>query len=135
MFRSSPAIENRVWDTFEPTPPIPTYLVAFIVSDFSFISESSRTFKVWARENAIDNAKYILKEGQQLLKQLENYTGIQYILPKMDMAAIPDFQAGAMENWGLTTYRYTRTNFQTSVLSKAQQSRFWPKMVALACVI
>lgn len=83
--------------------PMSTYLVAFTVSDFYHLSDGN--FKVWARASAIEQARYALKIGPQILRYYEDYFQIQYPLPKTDMIAIPDFAAGAMENWGLITYR------------------------------
>jgi len=84
-----------------------TYLVAFIVSDFSSTdSNTIYNFTAWARPNAIDNAAYSQEVGPQLVEYFEDYTGIKYQFPKIDQVALPDFASGAMENWGLITYRY-----------------------------
>jgi aminopeptidase N len=84
-----------------------TYLVAFIVSDFeSLNSNAVYNFSAWARPNAIDNAEYSQLVGPQLVNFYENYTDIDYKFPKIDQVAVPDFASGAMENWGLITYRY-----------------------------
>lgn len=85
-----------------------TYLVAFIVSEFSSITDDEKRINVWARKNAIESCSYALKQSVKLLKNLEDYTGIAHALPKLDVVAIPDFKIGAMENWGMTTYRYHR---------------------------
>lgn len=85
-----------------------SYLVAFIVSDYESIENESGNFSIWARANAIEHAAYSLSIGPQILDFLGTYTNVSYSLPKMDMAAIPDFSAGAMENWGLVTYRLVR---------------------------
>lgn len=81
-----------------------TYLVAFVVCDFKALR--SGTFAAWAREGSLESAKYTLEIGPQILQFLEDFFKIKYPLPKMDMIAIPDFAAGAMENWGLITYRW-----------------------------
>lgn len=80
-----------------------TYLVAFCVSDFKNISNG--IFSIWARSSALSQAQYSLKIGPIILKYYERFFGIKYPLPKLDMVALPDFGAGAMENWGLITYR------------------------------
>lgn len=80
-----------------------TYLVAFAVTDFRHLSAGN--FSVFARSDAINSAKYALNIGPKILKFLEEFFQIPYPLPKMDMIALPDFNAGAMENWGLITYR------------------------------
>jgi len=41
-----------------------------------------------------------------VLEFYESFFGIDYPLAKEDMAAIPDFAPGAMENWGLVTYKF-----------------------------
>jgi hypothetical protein len=92
---------------FEETEKMSTYLVAFIVSDFESLSSDAKyNFSAWARPNAIDNAQYSQAIGPRLVDFYEHYTGIDYEFPKIDQVAVPDFAAGAMENWGLITYRY-----------------------------
>ncbi|XP_031787739.1 uncharacterized protein LOC107982070 [Nasonia vitripennis] len=91
--------------TFHTTPIMSTYLLAFVVSDFKSKANMAENFTVYARPNAIKHADLAVKTGEKLLKALANYTGIEFEIPKMDQAAIPDFAAGAMENWGLVLYR------------------------------
>uniref|UniRef100_A0A673BXY6 Aminopeptidase n=1 Tax=Sphaeramia orbicularis TaxID=375764 RepID=A0A673BXY6_9TELE len=87
-------------DYFDTTVKMSTYLVAYIVSDFVSIS-------IYAVPDKIDQTTFALDAAVKLLDFYDDYFDIPYPLPKQDLAAIPDFQSGAMENWGLTTYRET----------------------------
>lgn len=86
-----------------------TYLVAVIVSDFKdkTIKTDGTTLSVYARPNAISQAEYALSVMPSLLNYFWATYNLKYHLPKLDMAALPDFPSGAMENWGLLTYRET----------------------------
>lgn len=66
---------------------------------------SDKNFAVWARKEALPSAAYALEIGPKILSFLEDYYKIKFPLPKIDMIALPDFKAGAMENWGLLTFR------------------------------
>lgn len=82
--------------------------MAFIVSDFGHLSgDTSRDVpqRTFARPNAVNQSTLMLSAGERIMDALEGYLGVNYSLPKMDQAGIPDFSAGAMENWGLVTYR------------------------------
>ncbi|XP_061117877.1 endoplasmic reticulum aminopeptidase 1-like [Conger conger] len=95
-------------DHFDMSVKMSTYLLAFIVSDFLSISKMSQhgvKISVYAVPEKIDQAEFALEAAVRLLDFYEDYFDIPYPLPKQDLAAIPDFQSGAMENWGLTTYR------------------------------
>lgn len=88
-------VDGYVWDVYEQSVPMSTYLVAFVVCDF--VSKSSgKDFSVWARKDAIRSMDYALKIGPKVLNFLEDFFGIKYPLPKTDMIAIPDFAYGAM---------------------------------------
>lgn len=80
-----------------------TYLVAFVVSDFK--KNTNGSFSVWTRESAINQTAFSLRIGPAILKYYEDFFQIKFPLPKIDMVALPDFSTGAMENWGLITYR------------------------------
>lgn len=98
-----------------------TYLVAFIISDFRPVEVGN--FRVWAKPNTIDQAKYALNIGMQGLDYLSKRFKQNYQISKMDMVAVPDFSAGAMENWGLITYRESRLLYdEHSTSDVAKQS-------------
>ncbi|XP_037929062.1 aminopeptidase N-like, partial [Teleopsis dalmanni] len=115
------SLPNYVWDHFAESLPMSTYLVAYAITDFSVLSDGN--FSVWARTNAINSARYALKVGPKILKFLEQFFDIDFPLPKMDMIALPDFQAGAMENWGLITYRETTMLFEEGISATTNKQR------------
>ncbi|KAJ6646807.1 Aminopeptidase N, partial [Pseudolycoriella hygida] len=97
--------------TFETTPIMSSYLLAFVVSDFDYSSnelglpEGETEQRVYARPDEKARTEFALENSVKFLKQLEVWADYPYELPKMFSAAIPDFAAGAMENWGLITYK------------------------------
>ncbi|XP_030624172.1 endoplasmic reticulum aminopeptidase 1 [Chanos chanos] len=95
-------------DHFDESVKMSTYLVAFIVCDFLSVTKTSQhgvQISVYTVPEKIGQAGYALDTAVTLLDFYDDYFDIPYPLPKQDLAAIPDFQSGAMENWGLTTYR------------------------------
>uniref|UniRef100_A0A3B4T948 Aminopeptidase n=1 Tax=Seriola dumerili TaxID=41447 RepID=A0A3B4T948_SERDU len=97
-------------DNFDTTVKMSTYLVAYIVSDFLSVSKTTQhgvKISIYAVPEKIDQTAFALDAAVKLLDFYDDYFDIPYPLPKQDLAAIPDFQSGAMENWGLTTYRET----------------------------
>ncbi|XP_051551970.1 leucyl-cystinyl aminopeptidase-like [Myxocyprinus asiaticus] len=96
-------------DEFEKSVNMSTYLVAFIVAEFSGVSKNvSKTMvSVYAIPDKRDQVYYALETAGKLLEFYNTFFEIDYPLSKLDLVAIPDFLAGAMENWGLITFRET----------------------------
>ena len=93
---------------FSRTPLMSTYLLAFIVGELNVIETAN--FRVPVRVYAtpasdIEHGRFSLELAARTLDFYEKTFDSPFPLPKMDMVAIPDFSAGAMENWGLVTYR------------------------------
>ncbi|XP_008943158.1 PREDICTED: endoplasmic reticulum aminopeptidase 1-like, partial [Merops nubicus] len=119
-----------VEDHFDTTVKMSTYLVAFIISDFKSISKITShgvKISVYTVPDKIDQAHYALDAAVKLLDFYEDYFSIPYPLPKQDLAAIPDFQSGAMENWGLTTYRESALLYDPE--KSPASSKLWITMV------
>ena len=94
---------------FATTPKMSTYLVAFLVGDFQCTSgESDGTpIRACATPDKVEYTKFALSSAEFILHYYNDYFGIKYPMPKLDMIALPDFEAGAMENFGAITYRET----------------------------
>ncbi|XP_072933282.1 aminopeptidase N-like isoform X2 [Epargyreus clarus] len=116
-----------VWDRFANSVPMSTYLVAFVVSTFGHVTSapglSDTTFRIWARSDAIDQTAYAASLGPKVLTYFEKFFNVSFPLPKQDMFAIPDFSAGAMENWGLITYRETALLYDKTESSFTNKER------------
>lgn len=108
ILESNPIDSNDMSSTkFDETPEMVTYLLAFVVSDFE--CKSSKLDKVdvnvCASPPQVNNTEYADSIAKTVIEKFQERFGISYELPKMDLFAIPDFSAGAMENWGLLTFR------------------------------
>ncbi|KAK1176497.1 endoplasmic reticulum aminopeptidase 2-like isoform X1 [Acipenser oxyrinchus oxyrinchus] len=117
-------------DHFDVSVRMSTYLVAFIVCDFKSVSQITSTgieVSIYAVPDKWDQTHYALEAAVKLLEFYEQYFNIYYPLPKQDLVAIPDFQSGAMENWGLTTYRETSLLFNAETSSASD--KLWVTMV------
>ncbi|XP_062276095.1 aminopeptidase N-like [Scomber scombrus] len=112
---------------FKPTEKMSTYLLAFIVSEFGFINNTidGVLIRIFARKPAIDAGQgdYALSKTGPILKFFETYYNSSYPLPKSDQIALPDFNAGAMENWGLITYRETALLYDEEYSSNSNKQR------------
>uniref|UniRef100_A0A8C7JZQ6 Aminopeptidase n=1 Tax=Oncorhynchus kisutch TaxID=8019 RepID=A0A8C7JZQ6_ONCKI len=114
---------------FEPTKRMSTYLLAFIVSDFDHITGSIENnnvlVRIWARRKAIaeGHGNYALNVTGPMLNFFERYYNASYPLSKSDQIALPDFNAGAMENWGLITYRETALLYDPAISSVGNKER------------
>ncbi|KAL5018116.1 hypothetical protein ScPMuIL_003838 [Solemya velum] len=93
---------------FERSVKMSTYLVCFIVCDFDYketVDKNGIKVRVYAAPDRIDQAQYALEVANHTISLYTELFNVTYPLPKLDMIAIPDFISGAMEHWGLITYR------------------------------
>ena len=95
--------------TFEKTPRMSSYLLALVIGELhkkTARTKSGVEVNVWAtpaqNENTLD---FALDIATRSIDFYDEYFGVKYPLPKSDHVALPDFSSGAMENWGLITYR------------------------------
>ena len=100
---------NKTTYHFQKTPLVSTYLIYLGVGEFEYLT--GRAGKIQIRvvttKGNTSKGKFSLELGKKLLTSYEKYFGIKFPLPKLDLIAVPDFAAGAMENWGAITFRET----------------------------
>lgn len=122
---------------FQPSPPMSTYLVAVVIGHLASAQRQvppaleggePRNVSVWGVPDQIANLEYAADTAAAILPAYEKAFGVPYSLPKLDLVAIPDFSAGAMENWGLITYR--QTALLVSQTSSLLDKRYVAKVVA-----
>lgn len=118
--------DGVVSETFKESVRMSTYLVAFIVCDFQSITNYTNNgvrVSVWAPKAQIGQTPFALRVASQVLDYYSEFFRTEYPLPKLDLIAVPDFPAGAMENWGLITYRMSSLLYDPARSSR--KSRQW----------
>lgn len=101
--------DGRKTVEFEETPRMSTYLLAFVVGDFvAYETESKHGVKITSYagiHQPVEDLKHSANFAAEVLDFYDDLFKTPFPLPKLDLVALPDFEAGAMENWGLTAYR------------------------------
>lgn len=92
---------------FEKTPRMSTYLLYIGVGKFDHLT---RDFKgkeliLTAPKGLFNSTEEPLDVAAKVIDYYEKYYDIEFVLPKMHLIAVPEFAAGAMENWGAITFR------------------------------
>lgn len=93
---------------FAVTPTMSSYLLAWVVGELEYIETATNNgtrVRVYTIPGKSEFGRFALDTAKRVLEFYNEYFGIPYPLPKLDLVAVPDFSAGAMENWGLVTYR------------------------------
>ena len=118
--------DGRKTVRFAETPVMSTYLLAFVVGEFDFVETRTRegvAVRVYTPAGKGEQGRFALDVASRTLSFFQEYFDIPYPLPKMDLIAIPDFAAGAMENWGAVTYRETAILVDPEESSAATRQR------------
>ena len=101
--------DGKLTTRFETTPKMSTYLLAFAYGDLQVRSGKTKSgvdVNIWAtKAHPAEALDFALEVGIGSIDFFNDYFGVPYPLPKADHIALPDFSSGAMENWGLITYR------------------------------
>ncbi len=109
---------------FMPSPRMSTYLLAFVVGEFDHVSALTKNgvvIRVFGPRGKPELGSFALECAVAALDLYDEAFGVPYPLPKSDMVAIPEFAAGAMENWGLVTYREVDLLIDAAASSRQRQ--------------
>jgi aminopeptidase N len=99
---------GKLITSFEKTPVMSSYLLAFAYGELSYKQAKTKngvTVRVYATPDKTELTGFALDTAVGCLEFFEDYFSTAYPLPKLDLIGLPDFSAGAMENWGLVTFR------------------------------
>ncbi len=94
--------------TFETTPKMSTYLLAFVFGDLKYLEAKTKDgtlVRCYATPDNVKHTKFALDCAVKTLEFYNEYFDTRYPLAKCDFIALPDFASGAMENWGCITFR------------------------------
>ena len=106
-------VDNKKYVVFQKSPKMSSYLLAFVIGDLDYIEGVSKNgikTKIYIPNGITnkDSCKFALDVAIKGLDYYEILFDVPYPLKKLDLCAIPDFSAGAMENWGIITFRMTK---------------------------
>lgn len=118
---------DQLVTTFETTPTMSSYLLAWVVGELhkkTAHTKSGVEVNIWATPaQSPDSLTFALDIATRTIDFFDDYFGIAYPLPKCDHVALPDFSSGAMENWGLITYREVALLAEPGAVSVSSKHR------------
>ena len=122
---------KKILHKFARTPIMSTYLVYLAVGEFEYLTTKSGkvVMRIVTTKGNSKKGKFALDLCKKLVRSYEDYFGIKYPLPKLDLIAVPDFASGAMENWGAITFRETILLFDEKT-SSTQTKQFIAEVVS-----
>jgi len=116
---------------FEDTPIMSTYLLAWAFGDFEYIEDFTKRkyngkpvpVRVYTTRGLKEQGQFALDHAPEVIDYFSEMFDIDYPLPKADLLAVHEFAGGAMENWGLVTYRTTYILFNEKTSTASWKNR------------
>ncbi|KAK2727021.1 puromycin-sensitive aminopeptidase-like [Artemia franciscana] len=111
---------------FDTTPMMSTYITAVYVGEADFIESKTNSgvvVRVFTPKGEAETGRFSLDLAVKTLEFFDDYFKVPYPLPKADMIAISEYYGGAMENWGLVTFRETALLVDPVKTSVARKKR------------
>ncbi|MDQ2780190.1 MAG: M1 family metallopeptidase, partial [Pseudomonadota bacterium] len=107
---------STVLHRFEPTPPMPSYLLALTVGHFDIVTGRAAgvPLRILTAPGKARQAAYAMQVTEQVLPYYTDYFGVPFALPKLDQQAVPSTRLGAMEDWGLISYEESAILFDAA---------------------
>jgi puromycin-sensitive aminopeptidase len=124
--REEPAGDGRRTVRFRQTPPLSSYLMALAIGPLEATEPrhcGTTPVRTWHVPGKAHLAAFGVEAGVEALKRLEEYFGLPYPYEKLDLVAVPDFEAGAMENAGAVFFRETLLLLDPATVSIAERRR------------
>lgn len=92
--------------SFQESPSMPTYLVAYVVSNYKFstntVNPNEFAYRVYANPSKIESTQLALDTGVNVINAFQEYLQVNYTMPKMDQVAVPDFLIGGTYSHQIT---------------------------------
>lgn len=128
---TTPAANNKKLVSFETSPRMSTYLLAWAVGDFEYVEAfTDRKYngkeipvRVYTTRGLKEQGRWALQHAPKIIDYFSEQFEIDYPLPKSDILAVHEFTHGAMENWGLVTYRMTAILFDENLSEARYRNR------------
>nr|CAI6561727.1 BFH_HP1_G0023700.mRNA.1.CDS.1 [Saccharomyces cerevisiae] len=125
--------EGKKYTTFNTTPKMSTYLVAFIVADLRYVESNNFRIPVRVYSTPGDEkfGQFAANLAARTLRFFEDTFNIEYPLPKMDMVAVLEFSAGAMENWDIENSSLDRIQRVAEVIQHELAHQWFGNLVTM----